>query len=383
MSKVSIAMFSTFRRPGWKSEVLEQIVPMLRARNLLVKGYGIKGPIRRLKLGSDISCSFIPLGALMLTKLFEKFLPIPGYMHHLVGDYIFGMLVVDKIRRDNSDILYCKPRPLALVKAGKKSNKKILMEFGEMHPLHTSSRLAADYAEFGINSPYIFTSAYGIHQSCQAIELADRIVVLSNESKKSFINQGVPQEKVSVIGLGGAKKINKQYVEGLPLAFISTAFHSFVKGTHRLLLAWREAGITTHPLLIVGELQSDIQDFIKLHGPFPNVHFVGHQNICDFYQRYNAVGILNSLSEGWPRSVFEYMQHGFPVIVSTVATCDLVQDGVHGFVVSNQNELVAKLKFFSSSIDEIKIMGASAKALADSLPSSSYGLKLVELIEEM
>lgn len=383
MSKVSIAMFSTFKRPGWKSEVLEQIVPILRARDLLVKGYGIKGPIKRLRLGREISCSFIPLGALMLTKLFEKFLPIPGYMHHLVGDYIFGMLVVDRVRRDNSNILYCKPRPLSLVKAGKKSNKKILMEFGEMHPLYTSSRLASDYAEFGINSPYIFTSSYGVRQSCQAIELADRIVVLSNESKKSFINQGVPPEKLSVIGLGGNVRINKQFIDGLPFAFISTAFHSFVKGTHRLLLAWREAGITKHPLIIVGELQSDIQDFIELYGPFQNVQFVGHQNIGDFYQRYNAIGILNSLSEGWPRSVFEYMQHGFPVIVSPVATCDLVEDGVQGFIVSNQNELVAKLKYFSSNIDEIKKMGASAKVLADSLPSSSYGLKLVELIEEM
>ena len=51
MKKVSIAMYSTFVQPGWKSQRLEKLVPFLISKKIFKKGYGLK----RFKQSNNIN----------------------------------------------------------------------------------------------------------------------------------------------------------------------------------------------------------------------------------------------------------------------------------------------------------------------------------------
>ena len=71
-----------------------------------------------------------------------------------------------------------------------------------------------------------------------------------------------------------------------------------------------------------------MKEFIKTYGPFQNVRYVGFQgDLRSWYQDYDAVGVLMSLSEGAGRTTPEMMSFGFPMITSPDATCDIVKDG--------------------------------------------------------
>ncbi len=381
MKKISIAFYSTFKKPGWKSEQLEVLVPQLKKENMFCKGYGIK----RFEAvqEQDLVLSIYPL---VLSKILSKlkfFSFIKGYYPYLLGELLTGSFFSKKISRDSSSIVYLKPRPMHIVKECKKNGKTIVLEFGEMHPNDTCERLLSEYKKYDIHREYIFTSKYAIEQSLVSIELADVIVVLSEESKKSFMRNGVTEDKIRVINLNLEKKYNGIYSDEKEFAFVSTATHSFVKGTHSLLLAWRRANINNMKLHIVGDLSEDIIDFINVHGPFDNVIFSGKQDINEYYNKFNFIGILNSLSEGFGRSVIEYMGYGFPVITTPVATCDLVENNVNGFVINDENELITALNYFSTSSNKYQEMGNRARISAESTLNSDFTTSLVTLFKEL
>lgn len=381
MKTVSIAFYSTFTPPGWKSEQLEKLVPRLEKENAFVKGYGIKRFDKNTN--ENLILSPIPLIAARLVDRISNFPFFKDYYGYLFGEIITGVCFKNAIAKDISEIVYVKPRPLSIVRKCREAGKIIVLEFGEMHPTDTCDRLKSEYKKYGIESEYIYTSNFSISEAIKAIELSDIIVVLSEESKKSFIRNGVNEEKLKVINLGLNKTINNEFSSDKEYAFVCTAKHSFVKGTQNLLLAWRDANITNMSLYIVGELSNDIVMFIKKYGPFNNVRFLGRKNINELYPFYNFVGILNSLSEGCPRSVIEYMGYGFPVITTPVATCDIVIHAENGLIVNSQDELINAMIYYSENKDKYLEMGDSARSSAEKTLNTSYTEELICLLKSI
>lgn len=67
-------------------------------------------------------------------------------------------------------------------------------------------------------------------------------------------------------------------------------------------------------------------------------HFLGH--LSDMNAFYNKIDVYinTSVHEGIPMSVLEAMSHKLPVIVPKVGGfVEIVEDGVHGYLVDNRN----------------------------------------------
>jgi len=61
------------------------------------------------------------------------------------------------------------------------------------------------------------------------------------------------------------------------------------------------------------------------------------QNIAQFYDGLDLY-LSTSMHEGIPMSVLEAMAHGLPVIAPKVGGfCEIIENGVHGFLVENRN----------------------------------------------
>ena len=286
--------------------------------------------------------------------------------------------------KDAAQVVYLKPVPYLLVKIAKRAGKTVVIEAGEMHPYFTRDAILNEYSTFGIHKRYIFTNRFSINSFVKSLSAADRIITISRTSHSTYIDKGIPKEKLKLIPLSTPKveiqstlNMNKKFV------FLSTAHHSILKGTHRLLLAWKKASIKNMPLLIIGSIQDDLKEFIDKYGPFENVYFVGPQNIQTFYQNYNAVGILLSFSEGAVRSVIEYLRYGYPVIVSPQATADVAKNGVNGYIVNplDEDSIVEKLRYFSSDIMNIikmrdnALKSVSGRTVDDSVKETADFLK--------
>ena len=148
--------------------------------------------------------------------------------------------------------------------------------------------------QYKINNKYIYGDPIYNNICKESFENADFIISISKVSLDTYRESGYDLKKFKLISLAGTDfEKQKEIITGRKKrAFITTAFHSFIKGTHRLLLAWRKAEIRDIPLIIVGNLCEDIKQFIDENGPFDNVIFVGPQsNLAEWYLDLSLIHI--------------------------------------------------------------------------------------------
>lgn len=320
--------------------------------------YGMVSPLHKKEIKEKgLVLSGIPYTVSRIMYLLAKYFPIPKYYSYLAYmrtiDYVFAR----RVATDSSLIVYVNPIFHKTAELAKKNNKIVVAFAGNSEPTREYGRIIADYNKFDIRHKYVYANKGFIESRKKTLNLADRIITISEVSRATYLDANYDMSKLKLIPLTGTD-FPIQSVEtplGKKRAFISTAFHNFVKGTHRLLLAWQKAQIKDIPLIIVGRIREDLQEFINKYGPFDNVIYAGHQNVKEYYNTLDAVGILLSLSEGAGRVTPEMMSFGFPMITSSDATCDLIQDGINGFIVNPFDEasIIDRLRFFAEDWNRV------------------------------
>ena len=168
-------------------------------------------------------------------------------------------------------------------------------------------------------------------------EAADAITVPSSFAARSFIEWGIPKDKVRVIPYG--VRLEKFH----PLAEPSSDTFEVLfvgqvglrKGIPYLLQAF--AGLR-HPrkrLRVVGPVQPHIREVLKLMLQ-DHVEFLGPQPQAEVARHMSSshVIVLPSIEDGFGLVLGQAMACGCPVIASTnTGAEDLFSDGVEGFIV--------------------------------------------------
>lgn len=337
MNDVSFAFALSYGANGPKQKYLPAIKEL---GDSLCACYGISFPMKYEYSDEPLKKMHLTrvstLLARYLVRPFGKVFNYPDYYTYWCNMRVFDALYSRKITKDKSKIVFTSPLLVKTVQRAKKAGKIVVIEAGNSEPKREHTRVKNDYEEFGINHRFIYGDPNYSKTCFETIELADYVISLSKVSLATYIDAGYPSNKFKLISMAGTD-FEKQPINsniGKKKAFISTAFHNFVKGTHRLLLAWKQAKIKDIPLIIVGRLSEDLQEFIEKYGPFENVIFTGTRtDIREWYKQFDAVGILLSLSEGAVRVTPEMMSFGFPMITSADASCDLVVNGENGYIV--------------------------------------------------
>lgn len=325
----------------------------------------------------------------LIVEPFCRIVGKPRYYNYMSKVAMTDIMFSGKVAEDDSRIVFANPLLHRTVKSAKRKGKYVVVEAGNSEPRREHDRIMSEYQKFGINHRYIYGDERFRNSVLKSYELADKIITISRQSERTYIDGGCYPEKLHFIPMTGTDFpiSEKSSDDDKQKAFISTGFHSFIKGTHRLLLAWRRAKIEKIPLIIVGTLCEDMQEFIKKNGPFDNVIYAGFQNnLSKFYGKYDGVGILMSLSEGAVRTTPEMMSCGFPMITSPDATCDIVKDGVNGFIINFDDEmaLAERLVFFASNWEKVArmrdevIQSVSHRSMTDfSMELGEYLLSMV------
>jgi len=109
------------------------------------------------------------------------------------------------------------------------------------------------------------------------------------------------------------------------------------KGVHRLLRYWQRAAVNAK-LLLVGEIESSIKDFIL---PYLGKNGVEHIDFTPNLAQVLAqadVFVLPSLEEGSPLVTYLALGAGLPCLVSPMGSGGAVRDGVEGLIVDSFDE---------------------------------------------
>lgn len=354
---------SIFQCAPLDSEKYMPMVQSLDEKGMLCRYYGIKYPRVKCKYSNNRSVlTLIPY--VMRRAIIEpliKLLRLPqyyGYWSEIkMLDYFFSFRII----RDESNIIFTSPLFLHTISMAKKMGKIVVVEAGNSEPQREYNRIIEEYKKYNIKHRYIYGDTIFKDTCLESFGLCDKIVTISKVSNETYLKAGFSKEKLNMIPLTGTDfpVQSDNLTFGQEKVFISTAYHNFIKGTHRLLLGWRKAKINNSKLLIVGRLCEDINEFIEKYGPFENVEFIGPRNdLRTWYSTHDAVGVLLSLSEGAVRVTPEMMSFGFPMIVSHDATCDLVIDGYNGYIIepTNEDSIADILRWFSDDWERVHTM---------------------------
>ncbi|KAA8732061.1 glycosyltransferase family 4 protein [Acinetobacter qingfengensis] len=230
----------------------------------------------------------------------------------------------------------------ALIEA-KKNGKITIVERGSSHYSYQMNILQEEYAIYGTS----FAPNKKVWQrELKEYELADYISIPSTFVKNTFLQYGVPEEKLLLnpygVDLTHFRKVEKK---DKVFRIITSGNLSIRKGTRYLLEAFDQLMLDNAEIWHIGSIHDDMKEWLS-HYKNTNVYFLGHKPQNDLYQYYSqgSVFVLMSLEEGMAMVQPQAMACGLPLVISTnTGGSDLISEqGREGYVIPIRD--VEKLK---------------------------------------
>ena len=246
----------------------------------------------------------------------------------------------------------------------KKIGKIIILERGSSHYSTQMELLSNEYNKFNM----IFEPDYSTWQrELLEYELADFISIPSNFVKRSFIEEGIAEDKLLVnpygVDLSEFKQIDKKD-EVFRIIFAGSG--SFRKGYHYLLQAFYELNLDNCELWHLGSVEEEMKPYLKKY-KHKNWKLKGHQKQNELYKYYSqgSIFVMPSIEEGFAMVQFQAMACGLPLVCSTnTGGEDLItKDGEEGFVlpIRDVEAIKEKILYLYKNQDIAEKMGQKAK----------------------
>ena len=168
-------------------------------------------------------------------------------------------------------------------------------------------------------------------------EMADAVTVPSTYSRQTYIERGIPAQKVHVLPYGVLldrfQKVGDPPSDRFEVLYVGRI--SLPKGIPYLLEAFAQLRVSKKHLTVIGGIKPEMRAVLaKL--PQDSVTFTGTMPQTQLKERMSRshVMVMPSLDEGMALVQGQAMACGCPVIATTnTGAADLFTDGVEGFIV--------------------------------------------------
>ena len=198
-------------------------------------------------------------------------------------------------------------------------------------------------------------------QMLMEYELATLLFMPSLSSAGTFLDAGIPQEKLHYTGRGVDMA---RYAPGTPpdkfrLIFVGALIKR--KGVHHLLRAWKKLALSDAELILVGSPHPEMQQDLAAAGA--TVKVLGFSsNVPDLLRTASAL-VFPSECEGFAKVTLEAAACGLPLI-TTQESGDALIDGVTGRLIppNNEDALAAAMQEAWRDRDRFAAMGTAARA---------------------
>jgi alpha-maltose-1-phosphate synthase len=212
---------------------------------------------------------------------------------------------------------------------------KFICDRGSSHQRYQAEIVADEFRRWGLAAPS--NDVRDIVREEAIYEQADAITVPSSFSRRSFVAQGVPAEKLYTIPYGVRLETFRKVADPSADTFeVLFAGHvSLRKGVPYLLQAFAQVNHPRKRLRLAGAVSPEITRL--LHSlPQQNVEFLGSVPQAELpkIMSESHVLVLPSIEDGFGLVLSQALACGCPLIASTnTGGDDLITDGVEGFIV--------------------------------------------------
>jgi len=257
------------------------------------------------------------------------------------------------------------------------------------HPAFMKRHLEPEYAEAG--QPFTFGPEdplwTGVLQDCDE---ADIVLVSSDFVKDTFIDAGMPADKIKVAYLGvrsDFQGLKRDYSLPHRLRLVFTGGFGLRKGAKYILQALQlldRAGVQ-YEFTIAGTT-TEAADLFERYPVAGTIRRLGHipQDDLKGLLAESDVYLFPSLAEGFSSSLFEAMSAGVPV-VTTIESTARIQDGIEGCVVPSKNAaaIAEKVIWLRDNPDRLEAIGrAAANLVRDRYTWERYADDVVRVYQD-
>jgi glycosyltransferase involved in cell wall biosynthesis len=225
-----------------------------------------------------------------------------------------------------------------------------LVERGSSHAIYQRDVLLEEYEKWSAPTDALRRSfsRERMEQELLEYELADYIVIPSSFVERTFLENGIPKEKLIKVAYG----VNLSEFKQLPkqdsvFRVVFAGSMSLRKGIQYLLRAFAELNLPKSELWLLGGRMPEMEAvFNKYEGTY---RYFGHQPQAKLHGYYSqcSVFVICSLEEGMALVQPQAMACGLPLICTTnTGGEDLIEDGNEGFVLPLRDVETLKEKIY-------------------------------------
>lgn len=336
-------------------------------------------------IDKDRICTNVHLA--ILSRYVKKYLP--QSFNNKIANFVYQNQAKSNIRKLKNVAVFIgwSGSSLEAIIEAKKHNVVTILERGSSHYTHQMKILTEENKKFNID----FQPNYDTwKRELLEYELADYISIPSSYVKKTFIENGILENKLFVnsygVDLSSFRQIEKKD-NVFRVIFVGNL--SVRKGSYYLIKAFNELNLQNSQLIHIGAISEEIEPIIQ---NFKNkkMSFLGHQPQNELYKYYSqgSVFVLTSLEEGMAMVQLQAMACGLPLICTTnTGGEDLIsKDGEEGFVIPirDENALKEKLTFLYNNPEIAKQMGNKAKVKVSSgYTWDDYGNRYMDFLKKI
>ncbi|PYX97172.1 MAG: hypothetical protein DMG64_05360 [Acidobacteria bacterium] len=289
-------------------------------------------------------------------------------------------------KEECSILAYAHVATSAFAAAGVRS--KVLMQM-QPHPASVRAALMADrfLPDFEDHSNNELLWAPDIFETFSREPLlADLCIVASTYTRRTLIENGVAQDRISVVPYGVDLDFfaaEQSRPRKLSMLFVGQA--SRQKGLHYLLEAWDKLRLPDAELQIVGHLPRNKNSLTKYASLARFLGPLDWRRLRDEYGRADLL-CLPSLGDGFGQVVLEALACGTPVLTtSSCGASDLIRGGENGFVIppANLEALIASLEWASRNRDKLRQMRATARSTAEKYSWTIFRRRIVAELQSL
>ncbi|MGH1559628.1 glycosyltransferase family 4 protein [Caulobacter segnis] len=263
--------------------------------------------------------------------------------------------------------------------AAKRRGIRYVCDHGCTHPEWREDILNAEYERAGIRRTSL--PPFTIKREKEQYELADRIVVPSNFAKRSFVEKGIPERKMSVVpygvNLSMFNPVGRPSEDRFDVLFVGGL--SVRKGAFDLFRAFDQLAVAGKHLTIVGTISEEVRANFSAELSRDHVSVLGARpqaELRDIMSRSHVL-VLPSLEEGLALVQAEAMACGCPIIATShTGSEDLFTDGVEGYIIPirSPDAITEKLTLLASDRDRRDTLSKAAIAKVRSIGGwANYG----------
>lgn len=277
--------------------------------------------------------TLVPMFFKILSRTFNyKNSSIEKIIDNLVFRYFSRFSKIAK-----NDIIYaCSSYALSIFSKNKENLK--ILDVANIHVDDSISLLKKEYEKFGLKFKF---SNYLRNIQIKEYNLADKIIVPSNRSLKSFLNNKIAKDKlIRTFFISSEKKIQfKKKIKGdnnLVLGYIGG--NVIIKGLYYLLKAIKNNSNKNISLnLCIPKRYIDVYPFLKNNYDDNLMSCKGFTNqIDEFYSKIDYL-VVPSISDGFAQVVLESLERNIPVICSDAVGSSEYIDDNFGYIFKSQS----------------------------------------------